>query len=66
MVVLVDHGTASAAEIVAGALQDSLRSKVIVVTTIGTGTVLQPYQLADGSVLLLGVAGGARGIRRAR
>jgi len=56
MVVLVDHGTASAAEIVAGALQDSLRSKVIGVTTIGTGTVLQPYQLADGSVLLLGVA----------
>jgi carboxyl-terminal processing protease len=56
MVVLVDHGTASAAEIVAGAMQDSLRAKVIGVTTIGTGTVLQPYQLSDGSVLLLGVA----------
>ena len=56
MVVLVDHGTASAAEIVAGAMQDSLRSRVIGMTTVGTGTVLEPYKLSDGSVLLLGVA----------
>jgi len=56
MVVLVDHNTASAAEIVAGALQDSHRAKVVGVTTVGTGTVLQPFQLSDGSVVLLGVA----------
>ncbi len=56
MVVLVDHNTASAAEIVAGALQDSSRAKVVGVTTVGTGTVLEPFQLSDGSVVLLGVA----------
>jgi carboxyl-terminal processing protease len=56
MVVLVDHDTASAAEIVAGALQDNGRARVIGVTTVGTGTVLQPFVLSDGSVLLLGVA----------
>jgi carboxyl-terminal processing protease len=56
MVVLVDHDTASAAEIVAGAVQDSHRAKVVGQTTVGTGTVLQPYVLSDGSVVLLGVA----------
>jgi carboxyl-terminal processing protease len=56
MVVLVDHDTASAAEIVAGALQDSLRAKIVGLTTVGTGTVLQAFPLSDGSVVLLGVA----------
>jgi carboxyl-terminal processing protease len=56
MVVLVDHDTASAAEIVAGALQDSLRAKVVGLTTYGTGTVLEPFVLSDGSVVLLGVS----------
>jgi carboxyl-terminal processing protease len=56
MVVLVDHNTASAGEIVAGALQDSLRARLIGLTTYGTGTVLEPFVLSDGSVVLLGVA----------
>ncbi len=56
MVVLVDGGTASAAEIVAGALQDSHRAKVVGLTTVGTGTVLQPFFLSDGSVVLLGTS----------
>ena len=56
MVVLVDHGTASAAEIVSGALQDNHRAKVIGLTTVGTGTVLQPFTLSDGSVVLLGTS----------
>jgi carboxyl-terminal processing protease len=56
MVVLVDSGTASAAEIVAGALQDNHRAKIVGVNTIGTGTVLQPFTLSDGSVLLLGTS----------
>ena len=56
MVVLVDAGTASAAEIVAGALQDSHRAKVVGLTTVGTGTVLQPFFLSDGSVVLLGTS----------
>ncbi len=56
MVVLVDHNTASAAEIVAGAVQDNLRGKIVGQTTVGTGTVLQPFVLSDGSAILLGVA----------
>jgi carboxyl-terminal processing protease len=56
MVMLVDHDTASAAEIVAGALQDAARSKVVGVTTYGTGTVLEPFVLSDGSVVLLGIS----------
>ena len=56
MVLLVDAGTASAAEIVAGALQDSHRAKVVGLTTVGTGTVLQPFFLSDGSVVLLGTS----------
>ena len=54
--VLVDGGTGSAAEIVAGALQDSQRARIVGVTTIGTGTVLQPFFLSDGSVVLLGTS----------
>jgi carboxyl-terminal processing protease len=56
MVVLVDHDTASAAEIVAGALQDNGRAKIVGVTTFGTGTVLSEFQLSDGSALFLGTA----------
>jgi len=56
MIVLVDHDTASAAEIVAGALQDSARAGIVGVTTVGTGTVLQAFPLSDGSVVLLGIA----------
>lgn len=56
MVVLVDRGTASAAEIVTGAVQDANRARVVGLATVGTGTVLQPFFLSDGSVVLLGIA----------
>ncbi len=53
LVVLVNQGTGSAAEIVAGALQDAQRGKLIGETTFGTGTVLYGFKLSDGSEVLL-------------
>jgi carboxyl-terminal processing protease len=54
IVVLVNENSASAAEIVSGALQDNQRAIIIGETTFGTGTVLQQYSLSDGSAILLG------------
>jgi carboxyl-terminal processing protease len=56
LVILVNQGSASAAEIVAGALQDNGRGKIVGMPTVGTGTVLHPFTLSDGSVVRLGVA----------
>lgn len=56
LVVLINGGTASAAEIMAGALQDSHRAKLVGEKTFGTGTVLEPFKLSDGSALLLAIA----------
>jgi carboxyl-terminal processing protease len=55
MVVLVNPGSASAAEILAGALQENGRAKLVGEPTVGTGTVLRPFRLSDGSMLRLGV-----------
>ena len=55
MVVLINEGTASAGEITAGALQENGRAKLLGQPTLGTGTVLQPFTLSDGSVIRLGV-----------
>jgi carboxyl-terminal processing protease len=56
LVLLIDDGTASSAEIFAGALQDHGRAKLVGTQTFGTGTVLQPFELKDGSAVLLAVA----------
>lgn len=56
MIVLVNQNTASAAEIVSGALQDNGRSLVMGTKTFGTGTVLQEFDLSDGSAILLGTS----------
>jgi len=55
MVVLINGGTSSGAEIVAGALQDRHRAKLVGEKTFGTGTVLQTFSLSDGSALMLAI-----------
>jgi carboxyl-terminal processing protease len=56
LVVLVDGSTASAAEVVAGALQRAGRATVVGVRSFGKGTVQAVRRLADGSALKLTVA----------
>jgi carboxyl-terminal processing protease len=55
LAVLINQGSASAAEIVAGALQDARRAPLVGQTSFGTGTVLEEFRLSDGSALLLAV-----------
>lgn len=55
MVVLVDGNSASSAEIVAGAIQESGRAELFGETTFGVGTVLLPFELTDGSLAVLGI-----------
>jgi carboxyl-terminal processing protease len=55
LVVLVDGGTASAAEIVAAALQDRGRAVLLGSRPFGKGSVQAPSQLSDGSALELTV-----------
>jgi carboxyl-terminal processing protease len=49
LVVIVNSGTASAAELVAGAIQDRERGILIGQTTYGKGTIQQIFSLTDGS-----------------
>ncbi len=55
LVVVINGGTSSGAEIVAGALQDAQRAKLVGEKTFGTGTVLETFSLSDGSALMLAV-----------
>ncbi|CAM5527097.1 hypothetical protein SABIM44S_03632 [Streptomyces abikoensis] len=55
LVVLVDGGTMSAAELLAGALQDRGRAVLAGTRTFGKGSVQMPSRLADGSVAELTV-----------
>lgn len=54
--VLIDAGTASAAEILTGAIQDWDRGVVLGVRSYGKGLVQQQFELGDGSLLRLTIA----------
>ena len=54
LLLLINRGSASSSEIVAGALQVAGRAILVGEHSVGTGTVLTPFVLSDGSRLLLG------------
>lgn len=54
VIVLINGDSASAAEIVSSALRDNERAELVGETTYGTGTVLLPIDLDDGSSVLIG------------
>jgi len=56
VVILVNRGTASASEILAGALQDHDRALIVGENTFGKGLVQNPFVLDYGTMLLLTIA----------
>lgn len=56
VVILVNRNTASASEILAGAMQDHDRALIVGENTFGKGLVQNPFQLDYGSMLLLTIA----------
>jgi carboxyl-terminal processing protease len=55
LVLLIDQNTASSAEIMSGAIKAAGRAPLVGETTFGTGTVLLPFPLSDGSVVRLAI-----------
>ncbi|MDZ4667551.1 MAG: S41 family peptidase [bacterium] len=56
LVVLIDEGSASASEILSGAVQDWDRGMIIGRRSFGKGLVQEPYEFSDGSAIRLTVS----------
>jgi len=56
LVVLTDGGSASASEILAGALQENDRAQLVGTTTFGKGLIQSLYELEDGAGLAVTIA----------
>lgn len=56
LVILIDEGSASASEIVSGAIQDWDRGLIIGRKSFGKGLVQKPFQLTDGSAIRLTIS----------
>jgi carboxyl-terminal processing protease len=56
LIVLIDEGSASATEILAGALQDNDRALIVGRRSFGKGLVQSPFDLSDGSELRLTIS----------
>lgn len=55
LVVLINEHSASSSEIVSSAIEEAGRAPLIGQQTVGTGTVLVPFELSDGSLAVLGI-----------